>query len=169
MASSRSRSVAAMALIVPLGAFAIFRSAVADVSVALPQLVVDWIAQAKSDCPGGFADHGAVKQVDLTGDGRPGYIADPHALSCAGSPHLFGGSAPASIELFVTAPAGNVVHTGGVLALGYHIQPSAGGPPEIVFETHNLQDDAGSFEAYRWDGHNFAMLSHTSMAIPPAQ
>ncbi|HLG86184.1 MAG TPA: hypothetical protein VKZ79_03200 [Alphaproteobacteria bacterium] len=155
-----------LAFIAALGLFA-SRSAVA--SAELPQPVADWLAQAKSDCPGGFADHGAVKEVDLTGDGRPAYVADPHALSCAGSPHMFGGSAPASIELFVTGPSGNVVHTGGVLALGYRIDPTPGGPPTIIFDTHDTKDEAGSFDAYRWDGHNFQMIHHTSMAAPPVQ
>lgn len=135
-----------------------------------PQPVTEWIAQAQQDCPAGFADRGAVQTADLTGDGRPGYIADPHRLMCAGSPRLFGGQAPASIELFVTAPAGNLVHTGGVLALGYRIEANPqGGPPSIVFETHNLKDEAGSFDIYRWDGHNFALVTHRSMAAPPVQ
>jgi len=158
---------AAIGLLVALGGF--MPSWPVAAVAELPQPVTDWLAQAKSDCPGGFADHGAVRQADLTGDGRPSYIADPHALSCAGSPHMFGGSAPASIELFVTAPSGNVVHTGGVLALGYRIDAAAGGPPAIIFDTHNKEDEAGSFDVYRWDGHNFQMIQHTSMAAPPVR
>ena len=164
---ARPFDLVAIGLFAVLGGFLLPRSAAA--AVELPQPVTNWLAQAKSDCPGGFADHGAVKEADLTGDGRPSYIADPHALSCAGSPHMFGGNAPASIELFVTNPAGGVVHTGGVLALGYRIDPSPSGPPAIVFDTHNKEDEAGSFDIYRWDGHNFQMIRHSSMAAPPVQ
>ena len=161
MASPRSFALVA--------AFGLLISPCAIASAELPQPVADWLAQARTDCPGGFADHGAVREVDLTGEGRPGYVADPHALSCAGSPHMFGGSAPASIELFVTAPSGNVVHTGAVLALGYRVESTSGGPPTIVFDTHDTKDEAGSFDAYRWDGHNFQMIQHSSMAAPPVQ
>lgn len=164
---SSLNAAAALGLLTPLLILASPGSAVANVE--LPQPVANWLAQAKSDCPGGFADHGAVKQADLTGDGRPAYIADPHALTCAGSPHMFGGSAPASIELFVTAPSGDVVHTGGVLALGYHIDSSPAGAPTIIFDTHDERDEAGSLDAYRWDGHNFQLISHKSMVAPPVQ
>jgi len=166
-------AIRSLVLLVPLAVGAVPLSqptaAAADEASSFPQPVADWIQQARTDCPGGFADRGAVHEADLTGDGRTGYLADPHLLSCAGSPHLFGGTGPASIELFVTAPSGAVVHTGGVLALGYHIEPAPSGPPTIVFDTHDIKDETGSFDAYRWDGHNFAMVDHKSMAAPPVQ
>jgi hypothetical protein len=134
----------------------------------LPGPVNDYLAQAHQDCPVGFEAKGAVEQVDLTGDGRPGYIINPHRMACAGSPHLFGGDGPASIELFVTLPSGELVHTGSVLALGYRIEPGPqGGPPTIAFQTHDEADRAGSIDHYRWDGRNFALLDRRSMAAPP--
>ena len=135
----------------------------------LPGPVADWLAQAKQDCPAGFeARDGAVQTVELTGDGRSGYIIDPHHLVCAGSPHLFIGDGPASIELFVTLPSGEVVHTGAVRALDYRIEPSTqGGPPILAFETHEESERAGSVDKYRWDGKNFALLTKSSMAAPP--
>ena len=134
----------------------------------LPGLVNDYLAQARQDCPAGFQADGAVEQVDLTGDGRQGYIINPHRMVCAGSPHLFGGDGPASIELFVTLPSGELVHTGSVLALGYRIEPGPqGGVPTIAFQTHDETDRAGSIDHYRWDGRNFALLDRRSMAAPP--
>ncbi len=134
----------------------------------LPQPVADWLAQAKNDCPAGFQALDAIQAVSLTGDGRRGYIANPHRLSCAGEPHLYGGDGPASIELFVTLPSGQVVHTGGVLALGYQIEDaSGGGAPVIAFTTHSGDSPTGSIDDYRWDGRNFALLNKQSMAEPP--
>ncbi|MDB5395999.1 MAG: hypothetical protein JWM91_3505 [Rhodospirillales bacterium] len=135
---------------------------------SFPQPVAAWLAQARQDCPAGFQNHNAVESIDLTGDGRPGYIANPHNLVCAGEPHLFSGDGPASIELFVTLPSGEVVHTGGVRALGYQVMPSPqGGAPTLAFQTHEENERAGSLDTYRWDGHNFAMLNRNSMAAPP--
>ncbi len=134
----------------------------------LPPPVAEMIVQAREDCPAGFKDEGAVQSVSLTGDGRPSYILDPHRLACAGSPHLFSGDGPSSIELFVTLPSGQVVHTGGVVALAYSVQPSAdGGAPILAFETHGVADRAGTISAYRWDGKNFSLLRQQSMAMPP--
>src|ERR1700759_2971089 len=73
-----------------------------------PGPVARWLEQAQSDCKQGFAAHDPIQTLSLTGDGRPGYIADPHRLTCAGEPHLFIGDGPASIELFVTLPSGEV-------------------------------------------------------------
>lgn len=134
----------------------------------LPPAVTHWLDQARADCPSGFQAKGAVELADLTGDGRPGYIVNSHRLACAGSPHLFGGDGPASIELFATLPSGELVHTGGVLALGYRIEPSPdGGAPLLVFQTHDANERAGSIDRYRWDGKNFAMLRRNSLAAPP--
>jgi hypothetical protein len=134
----------------------------------LPPKIVDYLAQARQDCPAGFQARGAVEEADLTGQGRPAYIVNPHRMVCAGSPHLFGGDGPASIELFVTLPSGELVHTGGVLALGYRIDPSPqGGAPIIAFQTHDTGERAGSVDRYRWDGRNFALLERHSMAVPP--
>lgn len=151
----------ALALTVPAAA------AVQDSN--LPPPVTAWLAQAKQDCPAGFeVRQGAVETAELTGDGRAGYVIDPHRLVCAGSPHLFIGDGPASIELFVTLPSGEVVHTGAVLALSYRIEPSAqGGPPILAFQTHEPSERAGSIDTYRWDGKNFALLNRSSMAAPP--
>jgi len=134
----------------------------------LPPTVMNWLAQAKQDCPSGFSAKDAVEEADLTGDGRPGYIIDPHHLVCAGSPHLFVGDGPASIELFVTLPSGEIVHTGAVLALAYQLQQASKGvPPVIAFQTHEAAERAGSIDRYRWDGTNFALLNKNSMAAPP--
>lgn len=134
----------------------------------LPGPVNDYLEQARQDCPVGFQAKGAVEEVDLTGDGRPGYIINPHRMVCAGSPHLFGGDGLASIELFVTLSSGQLVHTGAVLALGYRIESSPkGGPPIIAFQTHDEADRAGSIDHYQWDGRNFALLDRRSMAAPP--
>ncbi len=133
-----------------------------------PTPVADWLDQAKRDCPAGFQDRGAVDVQSLTGDGQPGYIADPHKLTCAGSPHLYGADGPASIELFVTRPSGQVVHAAGILALGYKVVTPAGGPPVLAFETHNAADRAGSIDSYRWDGSGFTLINQSSMAEPPA-
>jgi hypothetical protein len=134
----------------------------------LPAPVVDMLSKARDDCPAGFKDDGAVQQTSLTGDGKPSYIMDPHKLACAGSPHLFSGDGPSSIELFVTLPSGQVVHTGGVVALAYTIQPGPdGGAPIIAFETHADGERAGTISFYRWDGQNFNMLRRQSMDIPP--
>jgi hypothetical protein len=134
----------------------------------LPGPVADWLVQAKEDCPAGFQSQDAVQSVSLTGDGRPSFIANPHRLTCAGEPHLYGGDGPASIELFVTLPSGEVVHTGGVLALGYQIQDApGGGAPIIAFTTHESAVPTGSIDDYRWDGRNFALLNRQSMAQPP--
>jgi hypothetical protein len=134
----------------------------------LPTPVVDMLEKAKDDCPAGFKDDGAVQQTSLTGDGKPSYIMDPHKLACAGSPHLFSGDGPSSIELFVTLPSGKVVHTGGVVALAYTIQPAPdGGAPIVAFETHADGERAGTISSYRWDGQNFNMLRRQSMDIPP--
>jgi len=133
-----------------------------------PQPVADWLAQARRDCPAGFADNGAIQAADLTGDGRTGYIADPHRLSCAGSPRQFGGRDPAPIALFVADAAGNVARAAEIVALGYRIAPAAqGGAPTIIFETHDVKDAAGSFESYRWNGRAFAAVGRRSMAMPP--
>jgi hypothetical protein len=133
----------------------------------LPPPVAGWLAQAQQDCPAGFHDGGAIVTAPLTGDGKPGYIADPHKLTCAGEPHLYGAGGPASIELFVTLPDGQVVHSSGVLALGYQIVEGEGGAPVIAFQTHNLADRAGSIDSYRWDGQGFTLISQRSMALPP--
>jgi hypothetical protein len=141
-----------------------------DKTADLPGPVADWIAQARRDCPGGFHADGAVQSVSLTGDGRPGYIADPHRLACDQSPTLYGGLGPASIELFVTLPSGQLVHSAGVLALGYRVAPSPdGGLPIVIFDTHGAGERAGSADNYRWDGHNFTMIDHRSLALPPDQ
>ena len=135
---------------------------------SLPQPVAAWLDKARQDCPNGFQNRNAVEAVDLTGDGRPGYIANPHSLVCAGEPHLFSGDGPASIELFVTLPSGEVVHTGGVRALGYQVMPGPqGGAPTLAFQTHEENERAGSVDSYRWDGHNFELLNKSSMATPP--
>src|ERR1700730_10740091 len=77
---------------------------------AYPGPVAAWLAKAQQDCPGGYAMHdGAVQSLDLTGTGAPGWVIDPHHLSCAQEPHIFQGDGPASIELFVTLPGGEVV------------------------------------------------------------
>jgi hypothetical protein len=142
------------------------RQAPADINYPAP--VTRWLEQARQDCPAGFATHDPIQTLSLTGDGRPGYIADPHRLTCAGEPHLFIGDGPASIELFVTLPSGEVVHTGGVRALSYQVMPSPqGGPPTLNFETHDMNQPAGSVDSYRWDGRNFALLNRSSMAYPP--
>ena len=134
----------------------------------LPQPVAAWLAQAQRDCPAGFQAKDPIESVNLTGDGRPGFIADPHRLVCAGEPHLFSGDGPASIELFVTLPSGQTVHTGGVRALAYQVMQSPqGGPPTLSFQTHEDGERAGSVDSYRWDGHNFALLDKNSMAAPP--
>jgi hypothetical protein len=135
----------------------------------LPALIAQYLDEARQDCPAGFQAKGAVEKADLTGDGRPGYIVNPHRMVCAGSPHLFGGDGPASIELFVTLPSGELVHTGGVLALGYRIEPGPNGgeAPVIAFQTHDEADRAVSIDHYRWDGRNFALLERRSMAAPP--
>jgi hypothetical protein len=144
------------------------QAAPASVQQNLPQPVADWLKQAKDDCPAGFQAQNAIESVSLTGDGRPGFIANPHRLSCAGEPHLYGGDGPASIELFVTLPSGAVVHTGGVLALGYRIEDApGGGAPIVAFTTHESSERAGSIDDYRWDGRNFALLNRQSMAQPP--
>ncbi len=137
--------------------------------VDLPGPVADWLSKARQDCPSGFrAREDVIRSYSLTGDGRLGYVADPHRLSCAGEPHLFVGDGPASIELFVTLPSGEVVHTGGVVALGYQVMPTPqGGPPVIAFQTHGAGDATGAIEDYRWDGQNFALLNRQSMALPP--
>jgi hypothetical protein len=133
-----------------------------------PPAVAEYVDQARRDCPAGFQAGQAVETADLTGSGQPGYIVDPHKMSCAGSPHLFGGSGPASIELFALNGAGQVAHKTGVLALAYKIVPAeAGGAPVIAFTTHNTTDAAGSIDSYRWNGTDFGLISHRSMAGPP--
>ena len=158
----------APATLLLLTASVAFAKQTPPVQTNLPQPVAAWLAQAKQDCPQGFENRNAVESVDLTGDGRPGYIANPHNLVCAGEPHLFSGDGPASIELFVTLPSGEVVHTGGVRALGYRVMPSPqGGAPTLAFQTHEENERAGSVDSYRWDGRNFELLNKSSMAAPP--
>jgi hypothetical protein len=160
----RILSVSCMLFLVGTNAMA----ATAPDPANLPKPVADWLTQARDDCPAGFQVQDAIQTLSLTGDGRPGFIANPHRLSCAGEPHLYGGDGPASIELFVTLPSGEVVHTGGVLALGYQIQDApGGGAPVIAFLTHNSDAATGSIDDYRWDGRNFALLNKQSMAEPP--
>src|SRR6201996_1864134 len=135
---------------------------------AYPGPVAHWLEQAKSDCPAGFAAHDPIQTLSLTGDGRPSFIADPPRLTCAGEPHIFIGDGPASIELFVTLPSGEVVHTGGVRALGYQVvQSPQGGAPTLNFQTHDAGAPAGSVDSYRWDGRNFTVMNRASMAYPP--
>lgn len=156
----------------PAVAFAVIATAAfareAPAQTNYPGPVARWLEQARSDCPAGFAAHDPIQTLSLTGDGRPGFIADPHRLTCAGEPHLFVGDGPASIELFVTLPSGEVVHTGGVRALGYQVtQSPQGGPPTLNFQTHDDGQPAGSVDSYRWDGRNFALMNRNSMAYPP--
>ncbi len=133
-----------------------------------PPAVANWLDEARRSCPVGFEAKGAVEQADLTGEGRPAFIANPHRLSCAGSPHVFGGDGAAPIELFVTLRSGETVHAGSVLAIGYKIRPSPnGGAPVIEFQTHDPDERAGSFDRYRWDGRSFSMQGRNSMAAPP--
>ena len=133
-----------------------------------PGPVAHWLEQAQSDCKQGFAAHDPIQTLSLTGDGRPGYIADPHRLTCAGEPHLFVGDGPASIELFVTLPSGEVVHTGGVRALSYQVVPGPqGSAPTLTFDTHDPDRATGSVDSYRWDGRNFTVVNRASMAYPP--
>jgi hypothetical protein len=140
----------------------------ASADPSYPAPVAHWLDQARQDCPTGFAAHDPIQSLSLTGDGKPGFIADPHRLTCAGEPHLFVGDGPASIELFVTLPSGEVVHTGGVRALSYQVMESPqGGPPTLSFQTHDAGDRAGSVDAYRWDGRSFTLLNRSSMAYPP--
>jgi hypothetical protein len=134
----------------------------------LPGPVTDWIAKLRQDCPKGFSDAGAVEKISLTGDGKPGYAIDPHKFACDASPGLYGGLGPASIELFVTLPSGQVVHAGGIVALGYKvIAYPDGGAPVIAFDTHDVKERAGSIDRYRWDGHSFAVMDRRSLALPP--
>jgi hypothetical protein len=148
------------------GSFAFARET--PVETNYPGPVAHWLQQAQQDCPAGFQAHDPIQTLNLTGDGRPGFIADPHRLTCAGEPHLFIGDGPASIELFVTLPSGEVVHTGGVRALNYQVMQSPqGGAPTLTFETHDPSERAGSVDSYRWDGRNFALLNRNSMAYPP--
>jgi hypothetical protein len=162
-AALRLAPASAMAL---AATFAVAREAPAQMSYPGP--VAHWLDQARQDCPAGFQSHDPIQTLSLTGDGRPGYIADPHRLTCAGEPHLFIGDGPASIELFVTLPSGEVVHTGGVRALSYQVMPSPqGGPPTLTFDTHDPDRATGSVDSYRWDGRNFALLNRSSMAYPP--
>jgi hypothetical protein len=140
----------------------------ARTEVAYPIPVTHWLDQAKQDCPKGFAAHDPIQTLSLTGDGRPSFIADPHKLTCAGEPHLFVGDGPASIELFVTLPSGEVVHTGGVRALSYEVvQNPQGGAPTLNFQTHEAGAPTGSVDSYRWDGRNFTVMNRASMAYPP--
>ena len=46
-------------------------------------------------------------------------------------------------------------------------QSPQGGAPTLTFETHDPAERAGSVDAYRWDGRNFALLNKSSMAYPP--
>jgi hypothetical protein len=148
---------------------AVANAATGTVADNYPAPVAQWLQQAQQDCPAGFQAHNPIQSVSLTGDGRPGYIADPHRLTCAGEPHLFIGDGPSSIELFVTLPTGEVVHTGGVLALSYQVMQSPqGGAPTLVFQTHGASERTGSMDSYRWDGRNFAVLEQRSLAVPPA-
>ena len=134
-----------------------------------PPPVTEWLEHARQDCPAGFAAQNPIQTVDLTGDGRPGYIADPHRLTCAGEPHLFIGDGPASIELFVTLPSGEVVNTGGVVAFGYRVIPSPQGtPPTLSFQTQGSGGLPGNVDDYRWDGSNFTVLNRSAMEAPPA-
>jgi hypothetical protein len=134
----------------------------------LPGPVADWIAKARQDCPKGFSDAGAVEKIPLTGDGRAGYAIDPHKFACDAAPGLYGGLGPASIELFVTLPSGQVVHAGGVVALGFKVTPYPdGGAPVIAFDTHEVKERAGSVDRYRWDGSRFAIMDRRSLALPP--
>ena len=158
--------IAPMALVLTATAALAKQNPPAETS--LPPPVAAWLAQAKQDCPQGFENRNAVESADLTGHGRPGFIADPHKLVCAGEPHLYQGDGPASIELFVTLPTGEVVHTGGVRALAYQLMPGApGAPPTLSFQTHEDGERAGSIDNYRWDGRNFTLLNKSAMAYPP--
>jgi hypothetical protein len=158
--------LAPASLIALTATFSIAQAAPAETNYPAP--VAKWLAQAKQDCPAGFQANNPIQTLSLTGDGQPGFIADPHRLVCAGEPHLFSGDGPASIELFVTLPSGETVHTGGVRALTYQVaQSPQGGAPTLTFETHDPAERAGSVDAYRWDGRNFALLNKTSMAYPP--
>ena len=62
--------------------FAVAHAAPADTNYPAP--VANWLAQAKQDCPAGFQANNPIQTLSLTGDGRPGFIADPHRLVCAG-------------------------------------------------------------------------------------
>ncbi len=167
LSNFRTAAITSAALLLGLSMPAAI-GAPATTGVNLPQPVGAWLAQAKQDCPAGFQSDNPIETLDLTGDGRPGYIANPHRLSCAGEPHIFVGDGPASIELFVTLPSGEVVHTGGVRALGYQIMPSPqGGAPILAFQTHEDNERAGSIDTYRWDGHNFTLLNKAPMSAPP--
>jgi hypothetical protein len=162
--AARRLAPASVVLLAATGAFA----KQTPVDTNFPQPVAAWLTQAQHDCPAGFQAQNPIQSVDLTGTGQPGYIADPHRLVCAGEPHLFSGDGPASIELFVTLPSGQVVHTGGIRALTYQVMPSPqGGPPTLAFQTHEASERTGSVDTYRWDGHNFALLNKSSMARPP--
>lgn len=140
----------------------------APADTSYPGPVAHWLEQAKQDCKQGFSAHDPIQTLSLTGDGKPSFIADPHRLTCAGEPHLFVGDGPASIELFVTLPSGEVVHTGGVRALGYQVVESPqGGAPTVNFQTHDNGAPTGSVDSYRWDGRNFTVMNRASMAYPP--
>ncbi len=159
----------ALILALPLLAAVPADAAAPAPAASYPQPVADWLDKARQDCPGGFASQpGVVRSFDLTGTGAPSYVIDPHFLSCAQEPHLYVGDGPASIELFVTLPSGRVVHTGGVVAMGYRVVPNTGGgAPVIAFDSHDANERAGSVDSYRWDGQNFALLTKSSMAVPP--
>jgi hypothetical protein len=139
-------------------------------SASYPPAVQQWLDQARSDCRAGFAAHNPIQTVDnLGGGGRPGYIADPHRLTCAGEPHLFIGDGPASIELFVTLRSGEVVHTGGVLAFGYQVSNSGRGPATVSFRTQGTGGAPDTVDDYRWNGNNFTILNRSASAAPPAE
>ncbi len=162
--AARRLAPASVVLLATTGAFA----KQTPVDANLPQPVAAWLTQAQRDCPAGFQAQNPIQSVDSDRHRAAGYIADPHRLVCASEPHLFSGDGPASIELFVTLPSGEVVHTGGVRALAYQVMPSPqGGPPTLAFQTHESAERTGSVDNYRWDGHNFALLNKNSMARPP--
>src|SRR5271167_2807245 len=96
--------LAPASLIALTATFTIAQAAQTEMNYPAP--VANWLAQAKQDCPAGFQANNPIQTLSLTGDDRPGFIADPHRLACAGEPHLFSGDGPASIELFVTLPSG---------------------------------------------------------------
>jgi hypothetical protein len=80
------------------------------VTAALPTLAaadIDTIlAEAAKACAaadnGTFTSDGAIKQTDLTGDGKPDTVVDEALFKCSTSASLFNGGAAGSLVHFLT-------------------------------------------------------------------
>jgi nitrous oxidase accessory protein NosD len=115
------------------------------------------LADAAKSCAemesGVFASEGAVKEIDLTGDGTPDTVVDEALFTCSTSASLFNGGTGGSMVHFIVGDAET-----SYLVKGYDTA-DWGGRRIVLMSLHGTECNAtgaeACFEALTWGGQGF--------------